>query len=68
MFVPFPKLNGLALPAGDLWIFDGKRALQWQYKDGVGEMVGGTIWDEHDDISEFLKLKERLLSLAEPVV
>ncbi|HEY8998996.1 MAG TPA: hypothetical protein VIM53_01620 [Candidatus Saccharimonadales bacterium] len=65
---PASKLGDAKLPAGDFWIFDGQKVLHWQYEDGVGKTIGATVWGEHDDISEFLKLRETLLSAAQPVV
>jgi len=65
-------LDGLdyELPTGDFWIFDDKLVLQWRYKDGVGEIVGATIWDEADgdNIDEFRRLRSVLLSKAHRVV
>lgn len=58
------------IPAGDFWIFDDTRVLQWKYKDGVGQIVGATFWDEAegDNIDEFRRLRGILLAKAQRVI
>jgi hypothetical protein len=63
------KLAGLTLPAGDFWLFDDKRVLQWKYEHGNGKTVGAKLWDESqgDDIDYFRQLRKSLLDNAKPV-
>lgn len=61
-----PDLNGLKLPAGDLMIFDMKRAIVNSY-DQTGLMIKADFYDEADDISQFLELRKVLKSHARPV-
>jgi hypothetical protein len=58
------KLADLELPAGDLMIFDSKRAAVNTY-DHNGLVTHQTFYDESDDISRFLKLKKELIERAE---
>ena len=59
-------LNGLDLPAGDLMIFDKRRAIVNSY-DQTGLMTQADFYDEHDSISHFLELRKGLKFLAKPI-
>jgi len=59
-------LAGLNLPAGDLMIFDKRRAIVNSY-DQNGLMTQANFYDEHDDISHFLELRKVLKKYAKPV-
>jgi Family of unknown function (DUF6879) len=59
-------LQGLALPAGDFWIFDSSTVLEWKFDDG--NPAGGIVWDKTGDISRFLELRRKLLRVATPLV
>jgi len=68
LIAPAAELTESTLPAGDFWIFDGKRVLQWEYENGNGKLAGGKVWDKaNDDITDFLNLKKALLTVARPV-
>lgn len=56
----------LKLPAGDLMIFDGTRAVINTY-DKNGFMTHETFYEKGDDISHFLKLASALKKLAQPL-
>ena len=60
------EAGGLEFPAGDLMIFDKKRAVVNTYND-EGFMTHETFYEERDNISEFLALREQILKLAEPL-
>lgn len=62
------KLINKELPAGDFWIFDDRRVLQWEYENGVGNLVGGKVWNDGDTIETFLAFEERLLSIAKAII
>lgn len=59
-------VKNMHLPSGDFMIFDNKRVVLNDY-DNTGKMIRQTFYDEKDDISEFLKLKSKLLKLAQRV-
>lgn len=65
-FVPFEKIRGIQLPAGDFWIFDDMRVLQWEYENGIGMTSGARFWDEAQghDVSHFRQIRDALLDLA----
>lgn len=50
----------LDLPAGDLMLFDQKNAVIGQY-DETGYAQSQTFYDETDDLSSFITLREKLL-------
>jgi hypothetical protein len=56
--------SDLMLPAGDLIIFDNRRAILNKY-DPKGLMIEETFYDESDDISDFLMLRKELIKRAE---
>ncbi len=56
-------IKSLDLPSGDLMMFDNKRVAICAY-DKTGRMISETFYDEHDDISKFLQLKDKLLVVA----
>lgn len=68
MLVPKTAVSDLELPAGDFWIFDDTKVLQWEYGED-GRTTGALLWDESrgDDISHFRFLREALLAAAHPV-
>lgn len=51
----------LSLPPGDLMMFDQSNAIIGNY-DETGYAVTQTIFDSSDDISEFIKLRKKLLN------
>jgi hypothetical protein len=57
-------LSDLRLPAGDLMIFDNRRAILNNY-DQNGLMIEETFYDESDDISSCLELRNKLIRRAE---
>lgn len=61
--VDHEAVKGLDLPSGDLMMFDNKRVAVCAY-DKTGRMVSETFYDEQDDISKFLRLKDKLLVIA----
>lgn len=69
MLVDINNLRHPQPPAGDFWIFDSTRVLQWEYENGVGKTIGAQVWDKTtgDDISYFLQLKDALLHAATPL-
>ena len=63
--VPKSTVQSLELPDGDFWIFDDKRVVRYHYKDT--KTYQGDVYDEGDDISQFLTLKTELLKLVQPI-
>lgn len=59
------EIGELNLPDGDFMIFDSKRVVRNHYKDG--RMVSGDIYDEKDDISNFLNIWDELIKVANRV-
>jgi hypothetical protein len=57
-------LSGLKPPSGDLMIFDNRRVILNKYNQ-KGLMIEETFYDESDDISDFLELRNELLKKAE---
>ncbi len=58
--------EGFELPKGDVMIFDNKRVATCDY-DKNGRMISETFYDENDDISNFLQLKNELIEIAQPL-
>lgn len=58
--------SNLKIPAGDLMIFDKKRAILNTYNEH-GLMTHETFYDENDDINQFLELRKRLIARAKPL-
>ena len=52
---------GLDIPDGDFMIFDNTRVVR-NYYTPEGKMYKADFYDESDDISKFLELKEKILS------
>lgn len=52
---------GLDLPAGDLMMFDRTNVVVGNYDDS-GYSVTKTFYDENDDLSKFIDLRDKLLS------
>ena len=61
--IPRSKINDLDIPKGDFMIFDNKRVVVNNYSDN-GLMTHQTFYDETDDISLFLELRESLLNIS----
>ena len=63
------NLVDVQLPAGDFWMLDNSRVLQWQYEEGKGRIVGALLWEESrgDDLSGFRHLREALLDISVPI-
>ena len=61
-----PSLAGLKLPGGDLMIFDNTRAIANSY-DQNGLAIAADFYDERDDLSDFLNLRNDVVRLAEPL-
>jgi hypothetical protein len=59
-------VSHLDLPAGDLMIFDNKRAVVNSY-GAHGLMTHQTFYDETDDINEFIQLAKMVRNLAKPL-
>lgn len=60
------KVRDLAIPDGDLMIFDKKRAVVNKY-NSHGYMTHETFYDETDNISQFLELRKMLIDRAKPL-
>jgi hypothetical protein len=60
------SLGSLKMPAGDLMIFDGLRAIVNSY-DQKGMVVAADFYERNDDLNEFIKLRETIMKLAEPL-
>jgi hypothetical protein len=58
------EVKDLNIPAGDLMIFDKKRAIVNTYS-GRGRMTHQTFYGEPDDISHFLGLRKKLIKRAQ---
>ena len=56
------SIDSIWLPEGDTLIFDQKRVISNHYNKN-GFCIGADIYDETDDISKFLELKEMLLKM-----
>ena len=56
----------LAIPDGDFCIFDNKKVVKNTYNK-TGKCIRMNFYDESDDISLFLNLKNKLLEFAQPV-
>jgi hypothetical protein len=61
-----PSVAGVALPAGDLMIFDSTRAIANSY-DQNGLVIAADFYDERDDLSGLLDLQNNVVKLAEPL-
>lgn len=59
-------VDNLQIPMGDIMIFDDQKAVVNEY-DSSGRMTSQTFYDENDDISTCLTLKEQLLNVAKPL-
>lgn len=62
--LPKEKVANLAIPDGDFAIFDNKRVIKFSYSSD-GKVTGADVYEEGDDISHFLDLKENLFKLVE---
>ena len=63
--VPKSKVADLNIPDGDFWIFDDTYVVKYYYNEAG--VYAGDVYDETDDISALLTVKEQLLKLAEPL-
>lgn len=61
-----PDVGNLQIPKGDMMIFDNQKVVINRYNDG-GRMISQDFYNQADDISAFLNLKQQLLSLAKPL-
>lgn len=59
-------IRGLSLPAGDLMLFDNKRAVINAYSSD-GRVVSSDFYDEADNIQSFLRPRTQLLKVATPI-
>jgi len=56
----------LDIPDGDFMVWDMKRVTKNTYKPG-GEVTHFDVYEEGEDISHFLKLREQLVKVAKPI-
>lgn len=61
--VNWNNINVEAIP-GDFMIFDNQRVANSHYDD-TGRMIGMDFYDKGEDITQFMQLKDLLLSYAE---
>jgi hypothetical protein len=59
-------VSNLQIPKGDMMIFDDQIVVVNGYNDG-GRMISQNFYDQTDNISSFLNLKQQLLRLAKPL-
>lgn len=53
-------------PAGDFWIFDNEKVIEWIYSLS-GHIVGARVSENLHDTQPYLQLKDRILQAAYPV-
>ena len=58
------KLDHVAIPAGDFWIFDDRVAIEYIYEGSQGNPVGGYVYAEGDDIEHLRVVRDAALEFG----